>query len=169
MLVLTPRLYRGSGDYPKVPFYMSNNALQAVIYAITKPEPQIFTTEPCHLVDWSLLRPTLNMTESLWYLDHAYGTDSKEWLSLIKVKPGIYDAEVGEALITTPIDLIHISGKELFEHILNTHRLSGGDTDISDDTLYAIHKNHLHNVHKLFGRAAQLFIDTFLTEDGYNL
>lgn len=169
MLVRTPRLYRGSGAYPKVPFYMSNNALQAVIYAITKPEPLVFTAEPCYFVDWLLLRPTLDMTESLWYLDHAYGTSSKEWLTLVKVKPGIYDAEVGEALITSPVNLVRLSGKQLFEHILDTYRLSGGDTDITDDTLYAMRKYHLGNVHKLFGSAAQLFIDTFLTDDDFGM
>jgi len=155
---MTPILYTGQRAKPHPSFWMSNNALHACLYAVIN-NGYVFLSQPLDLKDWDSIKEKLGIEERLWYLDKSYGIESDVFRTVSRMKPGIYDSEVGEALINAEIPLNTISKQELLRHIIKTHTMSGGETDITPDTLETMFRRD--HTKKLLGTAFDSFQELF--------
>lgn len=159
------QLFVGADNKPRIPGYMSDNALQATLYASVKSSSHVFTGR-ISLYNWDSVRSSLNIVERLWYLDHAYGKDSEIFQRILQIKPGIYDSAVGEALVTIPIPLQELRGMDLLHVIVSTYKNAGGESDITPDTIHAMLRKD--SVRDLFGDAYESFV-AWLNDLGYEI
>lgn len=88
--------------------------------------------------------------KNLWYLDHAYGKDSDIFKIITNIKPGVYDSEVGEALINQHVHTRNIDDTTLLDEINATKDENGGENDITNDTVWSMFNRYNDQLHIIF-------------------
>lgn len=167
--IITPKLYKGTSvNDEDTRGYFSNKALQVIMYAVTKPNPAIIMIYHQSLYDFNDIKKELDIEENLWYLDHAYGRNSETFKKVSAIKPGIYDAEVGEALINETVPSARLAGRELLDEVTQSYEESGGSNDISRDSIWAIFNKRESALRELFLDRFDMF-KHFLVYQGWDI